>query len=204
MEINYSQNNEQQIIKDYFGSDKGTFLDLGANDGVTLSNTYALNDWRGTLVEASPAAFKKLLGNYKGKEGFDFINVAVGIEYGNITLYESGEHLGKGDVSLLSTIVPAEMERWRKESFTPITVQCVRFAMMLGMAENKTFDLISMDIEGMELQVLPQMDLKRLGCWMLIVEYNGKEQSKYDEIVLPQGYELLTKNGENLIYVRIN
>jgi hypothetical protein len=36
----YSQNNEEQLILDYFGPVfKGTCLDLGANDGETLSNT---------------------------------------------------------------------------------------------------------------------------------------------------------------------
>ena len=40
--MRYSQNNEQDIILQYFGNRKGFFLDIGANDGITLSNTYAL------------------------------------------------------------------------------------------------------------------------------------------------------------------
>ena len=50
----YSQTGEQQVIFDYFGPEfKGTFLDIGANDGVTFSNTYGLSlkGWRGVCVE---------------------------------------------------------------------------------------------------------------------------------------------------------
>ena len=39
--MNYSQNNEQNIILNYFKNYKGTLLDLGANDGITFSNSYA-------------------------------------------------------------------------------------------------------------------------------------------------------------------
>jgi len=200
----HSQNNEEKIISDYFKGDKGTFLDLGANDGITLSNTWALaqSGWRGTLVEASPAAFKRLETNYLGSAD-TIINSAIGSYNGEITLHESGEHLGKGDVSLLSTAKPDEMKRWPKESFTEVTVPCINFSTMLGISKIKTFDFISMDIEGMELDVLPQMDLQALGCRMICVEYNGKEQQKYDAIITPQGYTLTHKNGENLIYSKL-
>jgi FkbM family methyltransferase len=200
----YSQNDEDSVIGNYFGLHVGTFLDIGANDGYTLSNTWALHSkgWAGVLVEASPLAFARLQENYKGLSD-DLIHAAVTDFNGEITLHESGEHLGKGDVSLLSTVVPAEKERWVKESFTEVTVPAINFATMLGLAKSKQFDFISMDIEGAELQVLPQMDLQALGCKLLCVEYNGQRQPEFDAIVLPQGYKLIHKNGENLIYSKI-
>ena len=38
----YSQNNEEQVILDYFGNKIGNLLDIGANDGITLSNSRKL------------------------------------------------------------------------------------------------------------------------------------------------------------------
>ena len=41
----------------------GTFVELGALDGVTGSNTYALEkclNWRGLLIEANPESYAKL------------------------------------------------------------------------------------------------------------------------------------------------
>jgi len=55
----YSQNLEQNYILEYFKDRRGTFIDIGANDGLTLSNTRALVElgWRGVFVEPSPMAF---------------------------------------------------------------------------------------------------------------------------------------------------
>jgi hypothetical protein len=60
--IDYSQHGEQEVILKYFAGTQGTFLDIGANDGVTFSNTYALQlmGWRGVLVDASPVAAARL------------------------------------------------------------------------------------------------------------------------------------------------
>jgi len=66
----YSQNNEQQVILDYFGEHYiGTFLDLGCNDGATFSNTRALGlrGWSGTLVDASEKAINIAKSVYKDK-----------------------------------------------------------------------------------------------------------------------------------------
>jgi len=41
----------------------GTFIEMGAVDGIFLSNTYSLEvdlDWSGLLIEASPKEFAKL------------------------------------------------------------------------------------------------------------------------------------------------
>lgn len=61
----YSQNNEQAIILKYFGSQRGTVLDIGANDGITLSNSRALIElgWSAVLVEPAEIAFRKLRYN---------------------------------------------------------------------------------------------------------------------------------------------
>ncbi len=209
--INYSQNNEQEIILNHFKlfnesvKEDGTFLDLGMNDGKTLSNTYALAliGWNGLGVEASPKAYQRAIELYKDNSKIQIINSAITAREGMIMLHESSEHLGVGDVALLSTVNAEEMKRWDKEVFTPVEVMAINFDRMIKISKYKTFDFISMDIEGMELEVLPQMDLKALGCKMICVEFNGKEKEKYDDIIVPQGYQLIHQNAENLIYVAL-
>mgnify|MGYP000961084393 CR=1 FL=1 len=63
----YSQNNEEEVILKYLGDSTGTFLDIGAFDGITFSNTYELvkRGWKGVMVEASPRTFIKLQENVK-------------------------------------------------------------------------------------------------------------------------------------------
>jgi len=80
----YSQNNEEQIILNYLGDSTGHFLDIGAFDGITFSNTYELvkRGWTGVMVEASPRTFIKLathnlpnVEKWKKQTPFDMIAV---------------------------------------------------------------------------------------------------------------------------------
>ncbi len=180
----------------------GRFLDIGANDGKTLSNTYLLSQigWCGTLVEPSPKAFKRLQALYSGREGFDLIEAAIGTEYGHIDFWESGEHLGNGDVSLLSTVHLHELARWTDESFQKIQVRCIDFDRLMAESMHKNFDLISIDIEGGEKDVVPQIPFRQLGVKMAIIEFTGKDQKFFDSLMFKQGYLLHSKNAENLIY----
>jgi FkbM family methyltransferase len=208
--MNYSQNNEQEIIINLFkGKRDGTFLDIGANDGVTLSNTFALANnygWTGLLVEASPKAYERLLKNYELIDrDIDLQNVAIGKEDGFLDFYESGELLNKGDIGLVSTGVYGELSRWYslKMPFEKIKVPMTSFATMLARSRHTYFDLLSIDIEGMELDVLPQIDFKKLEIKVAVIEFNGLNLIKYNNIMFPQGFKLVHTNPENLIYTTI-
>ena len=205
--MNHSQNNEQEIIINLFkGKRDGTFLDIGANDGVTLSNTFALANnygWTGLLVEASPKAYERLLKNYElFDRDFDLQNVAIGKEDGELTFYESGELLNKGDVALVSSGIKSELQRWESLNmpFEKIKVPMTSVATMLSMTRHTHFDLLSLDIEGMELDVLPQIDFTALQIKVVVVEWNSKDKKAYNDIMFPFGFRLVSVNPENLIY----
>lgn len=204
--MTHSQNNEEQLILRYFGTEVGTFLDLGANDGVTLSNTRScvLRGWKGVLVDASPTIFPRLEASAKGHEGVICINAAIGSVNAKVKLHDSGPHLGKGDAALLSTILAAEVPQWEASgnTFTDAVTDCMTFDRLIDVSPYKTFDLISIDIEGMDMEVLRQMDLTALGCRMLIIEHehlNADEMVAYANM---HGLRLSTKNMQNLILVR--
>lgn len=198
---NYSQNNEQQVILDYFGEHfKGTFLDLGANDGETLSNTraLALNGWGGVLVEASPDVAAKATELYQGNDKVKVVNIAVADYTGTIKFFESGSHLGKGDTSLLSTVVESETHRWVGESFNEHYVNCDTIENII---RGKTFDFISIDIEGMDYETLIHINLAGVKC--VCVEYNGKEPEKYIKYCEMFGLTEIHRNAENLIFAAV-
>lgn len=66
--MNNSQWGEEAIVLDFFKGFTGTFLDIGAFDGITNSNTRALLElgWKGVLIEPDPEAFIKLRQNCYG------------------------------------------------------------------------------------------------------------------------------------------
>ena len=130
----HSQNGEQQIILDYFKDRyNGRFLDIGANDGITLSNVYALalKGWGGAMCEPSPKAFYLLQRNYKELPQVTLLNIAIGVKSGRYLLKESNSHLVKGDnnnISLLSTFEQSEVDRWKgTQIFTEVEEETTRF-----------------------------------------------------------------------------
>lgn len=203
----YSQNSEESIILDYFKDEIGTLLDLGANDGKTLSNSLALIErgWVGTLIEASPKAFERLkqTHNVSDRE-IQLLNVAIGSHNGTIELNESGSLLGTGDVSLVSSTRQDEVERWTSLNipFEKITVPICDFNTLLQRSVYKKFDLITVDIEGMEPEVIPQIMFTNLQTKMAIIEWNGKNADLYDRLLAKHGLKLIHTNAENRIYVR--
>lgn len=198
----YSQNNEEQIIFSYFKDFKGNLLSLGENDGETLSNCRALllNGWTGVLVEPSEKVFPKLRELYRDTS-VQCIQVAIGNKSGKATFYDSDTLLKIGDKALVSTMSIDETRRWGNSvAFDETEVDVITMAELLKMTLLKTFDFISIDCEGYDLDILKQIDLKALQTKLICIEFNGKDQYLYDREVLPLGFKLIHKNAENLIY----
>ncbi len=193
----FSQNNEQWVILQRFRNYTGTFLDLGSYNGVDLSNVRALVElgWNGICVEASPTVYRQLQKNYIYYPNIQLVNCAVGRTTALMAFNDN--HHG------VATLHEEETMRWKgKQQFNPIEVPCVEINELLSICHYKTFDFISIDVEGEDLHVLRRLDFDKLKTKMVCVEYNGKEQYKYDVVVLPFGFKLIHRNAENLIYYR--
>lgn len=198
----YSQSNEEQVIVDYFKGKTGTFIDIGSNDGVTLSNTRRLAElgWRGVLVEPSPTAFAKLVENYKNMTGFYFYNFALGTSNSKVKFWDSGAHLNTGDHGLLSTLNASEKERWKGQEYTEIEIQCFRWKTFLNRLSIREFDFISLDAEGTDYEILRQIDLRSTS--LVCVEWNSKPEAKEKFDPLMIGFKVIYTSPENLIYAR--
>ncbi len=199
----YSQNKEEQVILDYFQGQAGNFIDFGANDGVTFSNTRALAErgWKGVLIEPSPRAFDKLKSVYEGHKSIYTYQVAIGGHNGKAMLQESGPLCSSSDVGLVSTFHNHEMDRFKKTvQYTPIEVKVFKWKTFLNRLTIKEFDFVSMDVEGNELNILPDMDLSKTK--MICLEWNSKPDLKQEFEKYLEGFKLIYTSGENLIYAR--
>lgn len=201
--MNYSQNKEQEVILNYFGSHIGTFCDIGANDGVTFSNTRALSElgWKGVLIEPDPAAFEKLKAAYQDYRQLYTYPYAISNYNGKKVLQTSSSLLKKDDVGLVSTFHASEMDRFKSVvTYTPVEVQVYTWKTALNRWKIKKFDFISIDVEGEELNILPSIDLSETR--MLCIEFNGKQDLKTEYEKYLEGFKLVYTSGENLIYAR--
>lgn len=199
-----SQNNETAIALKYFKGKKGNILDIGANTGLFLSNSYDLikQGWFGVLIEPS-SVFEDLEVLYKGNNNVDIHNIALGKSDGRLKFYESGAHIKGGtDKALVSTSIPKEMERWSEVDFKETEVNVMSVKSFLDCYKDKKFNYISLDVEGMEWEILQLINLKEVGCEFLCVEWNGNKdlEKKFTNHCNKNGLKEISRNAENLIF----
>ena len=199
----YSQNSEEKIILEYFGDHIGTFIDIGSNDGITFSNTraLALRGWSGIFVDPHPEAMRRCKELYKGYKGFYFYEVAITSHNGKKVINASGSLCSAADIGLVSTFHDHEKQRFAKSvKYDPIEVKTRKWNTFLNMKKFKEFDMISMDCEGDELNILPDMDLSKTK--LICIEHNDKPELKAEYEKYLDGFKLIYTSGENLIYCR--
>lgn len=206
--MQFSQNNEQQIILDYFGSHIGYLLDIGANDGVTFSNSrqLLLNGWSGTLVEPVPACVDKLSVLYMSNPYVTILPFAVGApDCADFTEFHvSGFHLpDRSDDALLSSMLPTERLKWEQRGvqFTTIDVPTLSLAQIFRHI-TKPVDFVSIDVEGMDLVVLKQLDLTNVK--LLCIEHNSDDALLDAMRRYAFCFEMreIYKSGENVIFAK--
>lgn len=203
-----SQNSETEIAINYFKGTIGTMLDIGANTGDFLSNSYDLikKGWSCICIEPS-SAFEDLAKLHKGNKLVKLHNIAIGKEKGKLKFYESGAHIKGGtDKALVSTAVPQEMDRWTDVDFkeTEVAVTTFEDFMKKNQYDGKKIDYISLDVEGYESIILNQINLTLYGVDLLCIEWNGNKEREIEfrNYCYKHGLKEIHRNSENLIYAR--
>lgn len=202
-----SQNNEEQIVLEYFKGTTGALLDIGANDGYTFSNSLTMikNGWSACLVEPSEKVFPKLVSLHLDNPRVQCLNVAIGDDLGEVEFHESGGKLIPGSNSLLSTCKKSELSRWgTSEDFKVTTCEMVSFKTMMLESDFKTFRFVSIDAEGYDLFILKQIDLDEIGCECICVEHNSIPEvlMQMQNYIVQFGMRQIGYNAENIIYAK--
>jgi FkbM family methyltransferase len=204
----YSQNHEDQIISDYFPKNfLGTLVEIGANDGKTLSNSLMLIEqgWQAHLFEPSQEAFKALqilhLQNFK-VFCYDY---GISTKNGKAEFYHSGSLLTPQDVSLVSTIHENETSRWQNTvSFETREIELRTWDSWLKTMPNPelTIDFISIDAEGEDWNILQQIDLRKHRTKVLCVEWNSVPANDVLFTQYANSHNLfeIHRNAENIIF----
>lgn len=206
MKKTYSQYGEDLIIFDYFNGRTGNLLDLGANDGITFSNSrlFIENGWKGVLVEASPITFQKLKKLYKESQDVICIEKCLSKEKLKTIFYHNTFHNNPNageNMDLLSTI---DIDSYKRTSswgtFSNFEIECDTIDTVLNLVPIKKFDYISIDIEGVDLDILQQLNLQDLGVELLCLEHNNSIKNEIiDYCNKYKINKVLFENGVNII-----
>jgi FkbM family methyltransferase len=131
-----------------------SLVEVGANDGVTFSNSrnLLLEGWRGVLIEPHPDTFAKLAANTVDTDAILF-NCAASSDGGEAPLFEDTATDGARLMATLSTDDNPWFDRTRSERSIPVRLR--RLDEILDEAKFDTdFTLLSIDTEGHDASVL--------------------------------------------------
>ncbi len=204
--MSYSQLGEDLILDQIFNSldvFKPLYLDIGAYHPVHLSNTFRFyrKGASGVCVEPDPnryAYFKRL------RKRDICLNVGVGSDdQANADYYVFSP-------PTLNTFSKEEAQRYQAGHTLQkvLKVRLLSVNHIISQYCSKTPDLISIDVEGMELEILRALDLSRFRPTVLCVETltytTDKSETKVTEVnklLLGKGYFIYADTYVNTIFV---
>ncbi len=193
----FTQNDEQDFITAYFKDRTGMFLDIGAADGVTFSNTrqLALNGWGGVSVEPNTDSFKALETLYTDSH-VKCINAALTDHDGEVTFYEGVT------CKLLSTTDTNHIEKWNKGGYEFKETKVKAVTLETIFKKQPIFHFISIDVEGTNLDILKLFPKDFCGAEMICIECFDQERDEVKNYLYDCGYKIHHETGENLIVVK--
>lgn len=172
----FSQHGQDALVQREFlrGNNEQTFpkifIDIGCNDPVVHSNSYFFEREQGYRTVAIDALAE--IGEMwrEARPNADFIECAVGAENGELNF-----DVVQGDdtASMFSSVSGASEKKGKVTSVTR-TVKVRRVADMLAERGVTRAAIVSMDIEGYELNALKGIDFGRFAAGVFLIENNGQ------------------------------
>jgi FkbM family methyltransferase len=203
----YGQYQQDKYLDKLFkGKSNGTFVDIGAHDGLTFSNSYffeKVRNWKGVCVEPIPEIFAKLNETRNCIKINGCVSNKVGTEK---FLRVRGEYVDTEMLSgLLEDYDARHLERIDREikeyggSKEEIEVKCYDINQVLKENSIKKVDFFTIDTEGNELKILKTIDFDGFDFDILLVE-NNYQTEEMNEFMTSKGFKRIKKIGHDEVY----
>lgn len=173
----YSQcGQDQWILESIFENQPtGFFVDIGAHDGITFSNTLKLEQsgWNGVAFEPNPSVFEKLHAN----RNCECIHSCVSSKQGTV-LFRKITGYSEMLSGMVSTYAPKHLQRMNLEinlhqgAYEDIEVPSIALHSFFTNKKINVVDYMSMDVEGGELDILKSIDFSSVLIKVIGIENN--------------------------------
>ncbi len=182
-----------KVIHYYKFKKKGYFLEVGASDGLVLSNTLLLEqkyDWNGICIEPIPSVYKKLKKNRKclteNKAIYNESNKELNFSIAKSNTQLSGitKHLDQH-----KEIVDEDKE--------DIIVKTLTLEdLLIKHNAPKFIEYMSLDTEGSEYEILKVFDFNKYKIGIIDIEHNFVEprRTMIRDLLLEKGYKYIGEN----------
>ncbi len=205
----YAEHSTDKIIREAYFRDreyKGVVVEVGGGtpEFLSMSKHFKDSGWRSIVVEPNPmfAKMHREMGNEvyqfacgtENKTGVPFTVVSQEVEaYGGLVTDHSFSSLALKPNFL--KILPKDAVR------KMITVDVKRLDTLLTELGVTKVDLLSIDVEGWELEVMKGLDTKRIDCRVIVLE-NLHHEATYAKYMRTIGYEVDKKVEYNYVFIK--
>lgn len=208
--ISKSQLNQDiNVVTHYKDKQNGYFIEIGASDGISLSNTYILEKnygWTGICVEPIPTEFLKLQQN-RSCLCYDYAiystsNLLLPFAVKNFSMCSGLVNTLDNELVINDVIYNRSVNHDLNQI---INVKTISFSDLLIKSDAPKFiEYLSIDTEGSELEILSSIDFNTYKFGMIDIEHNFVEprRSKIRELLEKNNYIYNKENqfDDNYIY----
>jgi FkbM family methyltransferase len=191
----YAQDGEDMVLRRLVGQQvDGFYVDVGAHDPFRFSNTcyFHRNGWRGINIDADPDA----IAAFRRARPRD-VNLCVGVSDtpGRMNFYRFNEPaLNTFDAALASE--RTRMPAYRLLERIEVPVRRLDDILTEYVPPGQVIDMLSIDVEGLDAQVLMSNDWSRFRSRFLLVE---ALRIGFADLVAQPSYQLATSAGYVLV-----
>ena len=202
-------NQDINVIEYYKHKQNGYFIEIGASDGISLSNTYILEKnygWSGICVEPIPSDFEKLQKN-RSCLCYDYAvyntsNLILPFAIKNFNMCSGLVNTMDNEVVINGKTYNRSVNH---DLNNIINVETISFSDLLIISDAPKFiEYLSIDTEGSEFEILSSIDFDTYTFGIIDVEHNFVEprRSKIRELLEKNNYIYNKENqfDDNYIY----
>jgi len=179
-------------------------IDVGANDGVTFSNSlpFVRSGWRAILIEPAPAVFKKLTANCGDRDNVTCLQIACCDKSGEADLYFGSD----GEDGFKSTLCTSDNEWFsseRSSKSVKVKTDTITAILTRYQAPNRP-GILMVDCEGMDYEALLGLDFGKFRPTVILTEEYEWEPEKHAAkygLLIRANYSLVQKAGCNTVWI---
>ncbi len=199
--VSYSQMGEDLILfhllRDAMRIQRPTYLDIGAADPVEANNTYLFytQGCHGVLVEPNPA-YQERLHRLRGRDLI--VNAGVGVSD-----TAQADYYVIRDAPMRNTFSKDDVDDLRKRRGQEVVERVMKIPLisinrLVARYLGGTPDLLSIDVEGLDLAILQSIDFERYRPAVIIAE--TQPSGAIPSLLVSKGYEMRGAAMNNAIF----
>ena len=200
----YSQEGEDMILRRIFEKQStGFYIDVGAHHPKRFSNTYFfyMNGWRGINIDAMPGSMK-LFESIRSRD----INIEKPISSKKqvLTYYAFNEPALNGFSKEISEARNG-LDNYKIEFTKDIETSTLEGVLDDSLPSNQVIDFLSIDVEGLDFDVIKSINFKKYRPRVVLVEILGSslsdiQQNPIYKFLIDEDYALYAKAVNTVIF----